>query len=103
MLECLSGLCQVEFAYRLSEKDIKGLNDIIAFNKSNYTVQRRDKISELFPVHMFASFDRWQPERMRMPAPAEVKAALSEQAAVHSTLQSSKVQLRRESFAVSLC
>jgi hypothetical protein len=53
-------------------------------------VQRRDKISDLFPIHIFASFDNWQPERMRLPAPAEVKMQ-AEQAPVHCTLQKQKV------------
>jgi hypothetical protein len=77
----------VEFAYQLTDDDVEKLNEIIAFNQNNYTVQRRDKISDLFPVHLFTSFDNWQPERMRLPSPAEVKSQFDE-APVHCTLQS---------------
>lgn len=81
---------QVEFAYRLTDDDVKKLNDLIAFNQNNYTVQRRDKISDLFPVHLFTSFDNWHPERMRLPSPAEVKVQF-QAARTHCTLQNRKV------------
>ena len=85
-----SSRVQVEFAYRLTEDDVKKLNDLISFNQNNYTVQRRDKISDLFPVHLFTSFDNWQPERMRLPSPTEVKAQFNV-APTHCTLQNRKV------------
>ena len=80
----------MEFAYRLTESDISKLNEIIAFNRNNYTVQRRDKISDMFPVHLFTSFDNWHPERMHLPSPAEVKSQ-SKAAPVHCTVHNRKV------------
>lgn len=81
---------QVEFAYRLTSSDLKKLKDIASFNQINYTVQRTDYISDLFPVHIFTSFDSWRPERMRLPSPLEVEIQCKE-AKVHCTLLRTKV------------
>ena len=84
---------QVEFVYRLTHNDIKKLHGILEFNRNNYTVQRRDKISELFPVHLFTSFDGWQPDRMSLIPPAEAKI-LTEQAPVNSMCSQDKVEIK---------
>lgn len=69
---------------------MKKLHEVIEFNRINYTVRRRDKISDLFPVHLFTSFDNWQPEKMSMQSPDVVKVG-KEHAAVLSTSQIKKV------------
>mmetsp|Transcript_23289 Transcript_23289/g.34180 ORF Transcript_23289/g.34180 Transcript_23289/m.34180 type:complete len:935 (+) Transcript_23289:1535-4339(+) len=61
---------EVEFVYQLSDDDMVKLNAVIKEGEeyakslgSSVAIQKQ-KVSEKFPVHIFTSFDGWEPERM---------------------------------------